>query len=140
MSFKFADFLSCILIVVFAFFMFHSIFNEGFLVSLDNPIHLAESYSFVESLKENKWVSGWSMDAYVGYPLQLFPRYQIGLWLVAILNLVFSVEFAYKIVLFLSYLFPALAIFFVCKKLFSSTFSALLPSLLFLLIRRDVVV
>jgi len=101
MSFRFADFLSCILIVAFAFFMFHPIFADGFLVSLDNPIHLAESYSFVENLKENKWVSGWSMDAYVGYPLQLFPRYQVGLWLVAILNLVFSVEFAYKIVLLL---------------------------------------
>ncbi|MEM4267137.1 MAG: 6-pyruvoyl-tetrahydropterin synthase-related protein, partial [Candidatus Nanoarchaeia archaeon] len=136
------SFVPYLFILLFGMLVFYPIFDSGFLVSLDNPIHLAESYAFIDNLKETYWVSGWSMDAFVGYPLQLFPRYQLGLWLVAILNLVFSVpvNFAYKIVLFFSYVFPALALFFVTKKFFKSSLAALIPSFLFLLIRRDVVV
>ncbi len=142
MKYRVTRLLPYLAIVLFAFMMAYPIFGSGFMTNLDNPIHLATSYAFIENLKETKWISGWSMDAFIGYPLQLFPRYQLGIWIVAILNLILfiPVELAYKIVLFSSYVFPALVIFFIGRKFFKDTLSALIPSILFLLIRRDVVV
>ncbi len=142
MKYKLTGLLPYLAIVLFAFVMAYPIFGSGFMTNLDNPIHLATSHAFIENLKETKWISGWSMDAFVGYPLQLFPRYQLGVWIVALLNLILFIpaEIGYKVVLFSSYVFPALMIFFIGKKIFKHTSSALIPSILFLLIRRDVVV
>lgn len=131
-----------LVIITFGILMISPIFQEGFLTSIDNPIHVIESYTLIENIKEHRWINGWVMDAFLGYPLQQFPRYQIGIWLVAILNMLLSIplEVAYKIILTLSYIFPAAALFFAAKKIFKNNITALIPAILFLVIRRDVIV
>jgi len=126
-------------IVLFGLVMFYPIFRPGALVGLDSPLHLAQSYAFVENLKDHHWVFGWSDGGFAGYPLQLFPRYQLTQWLVAFVSLFgVSVELSFKLVLFFSYVFAASSLYFILSNRFSK-FPSFLFSIFFLVLRRDVV-
>jgi hypothetical protein len=124
----------CILILVgVVLILLHRIFMPGFLVYRDNPAHMAEAYSYVESLRRGgSFLDGWSMSHSAGYPLLLYyPKTMF--WLIAgchfLLSL--SVDISYKLVVFLSILLPVVGIFFLIRK-DGMFLPSLLCSLLFL--------
>lgn len=129
-----------LLIILIGLLMFFPIFKPGALVSGDSPVHLAQSYAFISTLENHHWFSGMSNDAFAGYPIQLYPKYQLSQWFIAFFNLVFDipVELSFKLVLLFSYVFVACMLYLLLSRRFGRS-SAFLLSALFLLLRRDVV-
>ena len=130
-----------LIICLVALLVIYPIFRPGFLVAMDNPEHMLESYLMVDMLKETKWVNGWSMSAFAGFPLGAYPKYQIGILSVAFLNLLFNIpiEIAYKLILYASYAFAACSLYFLISRRFGRL-PAIVSAIFFLLIRRDVIV
>lgn len=88
------------------------LFERGPLISGDNPSHLAEIYALQDTvLKQQGWWTGWFEGDFAGYPLLAY-QYPLGKWLVVLLALSPGVDIplAYKLLLFFSWLFPALAL------------------------------
>ncbi len=129
-----------IFLMLFGLLMFYPIFKLGSPVAGDTPIHLAQSYAFISTLENHRWVSGMSNDAFAGYPIQLYPKYQLNQWFIALVHFVFgiSVELSFKIVLLFSYVFVACMLYLLLSYRFSKIF-AFIFSLLFMMLRRDVV-
>lgn len=88
------------------------LFERGALISGDNPSHLAEIHALQDTvLKQQGWWTGWFEGDFAGYPLLAY-QYPLGKWLVLLLSLSPGVDIplAYKLLLFFSWLFPALAL------------------------------
>jgi len=89
-----------------------AMWGNGFLTVLDNPLHLAHLHSWLSGPVLNQsWFFGWSLDHYCGYasPQAYNP---LGTYLVGLFYLLFKLPVAagYKVMVFLSYVFPALAL------------------------------
>ncbi len=127
------NFLLVFLLAAAVLILLYPIFSPGFLVYRDNPVHLAEAYSYVENIRHGgSLLEGWSLDNNAGYPLLLYyPK--TGFWLIAAFHFLFSVsvELAYKLIVFLSILLPVIGIFVLLRK-DCTTLPAFFCSLLFL--------
>lgn len=104
-------------ILLASFLILSPIFRPGFLVYLDNAVHITAIHFVREHMiPEFHWITGWSQrDA--GYPL-LLEAHQFGFWGIAFLNMIsgLSIEFLYKIALVISLSFPACALYFLLKS------------------------
>ena len=79
--------------------MFYPIFTGGYMVYLDNPVHHYETEFLAKQLLPvHRWINGWSMQAFLGYPILLYQP-QLGNWLTIILSKIFSLSLltCYKI-------------------------------------------
>src|SRR3990172_10392617 len=115
--------LSCIL-------LFLPLFEEGFPVLLDNPVHLSETLYLIENLlPEYHSINGWCLADFAGFPILLY-HYIFGKLLIAGMNIFFGIQVitAYKLMMLVSLIFPACTLFFlfskICGKL-TGFFSAL---------------
>jgi len=88
------------------------LFLPGTLLSGDNVTHLAEIQALYQKiLPEQSWWSGWYEGDFAGYPLLVY-QYPLGKWMVALAAMIPGIEivWAYKIILFFSWLLPVLVI------------------------------
>ena len=127
------NFKNIFLIALVGLLMFFPVFRQGFMVFTDNPTHLAESYFFTEHLiPEQHWINGWCPWDFAGFPFQN-DRYQTGLWILGLLNLIgIPINFAYKLLILASYIFPAITLYVLLKRKFNKNV-ALISSILFLI-------
>ncbi|MCL5035692.1 MAG: hypothetical protein M1269_01110 [Chloroflexi bacterium] len=101
-----------LLTLISAILMSWAMWGKGFLSTLDNPLHLAHAFSWLSGpVLKQSWFFGWSLDHYCGYasPQAYNP---LGVYIIGLLNLALRipVDLAYKIMVFISYIFPALAL------------------------------
>ncbi len=101
-----------VLILAAGLLLSRGLFQPGVLLSGDNAVHQAEISALGEIiLAEQSWWSGWYEGDFAGYPLLVY-QYPLGKWLVVGLGFLpgISLNNAYKLVLFLSWLFPVLVV------------------------------
>ena len=128
-----------LLIVLFSLLMFYKIFKPGFLIYLDNPYHLSEFKFYISEIVQGTgWIYGWFPHDFAGFPLaSLYP--QIGFWLITLMNLILNIDLilSYKILVYLSYLLPSIFLYILLRKYHKT--GALLFTLLYMVLYRDVV-
>lgn len=112
---------SILILVVTGVLLVYPIFKEGYLVAQDNPPHLAEAYFLIEELIPQGKLFGWSNIESAGFPIFIF-NYPVGVWIVAILHLLLklSVVTAYKLMVIISYIVPAIILYLILKRLVDS--------------------
>ena len=107
-----AEIIAWVLILAAGLLLSRGLFQPGILLSGDNAVHQAEISALSEIiLAEQFWWSGWYEGDFAGYPLLVY-QYPLGKWLVVCLGFLpgISLSNAYKLVLFLSWLFPVLVV------------------------------
>ncbi len=107
-----AEIMAWVLILAAGLVISRGLFQPGVLLSGDNAVHQAEISALREIiLPEQSWWSGWYEGDFAGYPLLVY-QYPLGKWLVVCLGFLpgISLSNAYKLVLFLSWLFPVLVV------------------------------
>jgi len=128
--------LMSIIIILFGILLFRNIFNPGLLTEADNPVHLVEAeYMKSTLIPEYNWINGWYPNVFMGIPIQLY-SHQLGIWLVVLLSYTgLSMVASYKIIILLSFILPALLLFYLLKKKFG-LIAAFIPAFFFLFQRE----
>jgi|WetSurMetagenome_2_1015567.scaffolds.fasta_scaffold48079_2 uncharacterized membrane protein len=109
------------------------IFNPGFLVNSDNPVHQAEVHYLIEDLlPQHHWFTGWCNYDFAGFPIFLY-SYNLGYWIIAILTIFLgiNIETAYKLVVYISYIFPVISLYILIERRFGYKI-AFISSMMFL--------
>ncbi|OGL39315.1 MAG: hypothetical protein A3C43_11930 [Candidatus Schekmanbacteria bacterium RIFCSPHIGHO2_02_FULL_38_11] len=119
-----------VIIIFSAIILFRPLFEKGFPVLVDNPVHLAETLYLIENLlPKYHWINGWCPADFAGFPILLY-HYILGKLLIAGMNIFLGIQVitAYKLMMLVSIIFPACTLFLlfskICGKL-PATFSAL---------------
>src|SRR3989339_309047 len=116
-----------IIIILFGILLFRNIFNPGLLTEAE--------YMKSTLIPEYNWINGWYPNVFMGIPIQLY-SHQLGIWLVVLLSYTgLSMVASYKIIILLSFILPALLLFYLLKKKFG-LIAAFIPAFFFLFQRE----
>ena len=118
-------------LVVTGILLVYPIFKDGYLIAQDNPPHLAEAYFLIEELIPQGKLYGWSNIESAGFPIFIF-NYPVGVWIVAIIHFLsnISVINAYKLMVLISYIVPAILVYFLLKRFVDSKIALVVAILL----------
>lgn len=114
------DVMNSFFIAVSSLIIVGGIFRPGILIMADHPMHFMEVFYLVNKLIPSyHWVDGWCMAPPPGHPMLLYV-YQLGGWIVAMLNMLLKVDLnlAYKISMYISAAFPPIALYIFLKSRF----------------------
>ena len=82
---KYKKVLCYALIFLVGLIIYQDIFDPGFLVKSDNPVHMVEAQYLADVIiPEQQWINAWHPFELAGNPIQMY-SYQLGVWLVVFL-------------------------------------------------------
>jgi len=106
-------------LLLIAFIYMGPIFGEGAFIAGDHPFYLAMAHAVNENLWSHQGLIGWSPSDFAGFPLfSPFLPAPIGFLVILLLNSMTSIPIPllYKLLVFLSFVFPAMALWIVFSK------------------------
>src|SRR5574341_1255462 len=121
-------------ILLFGFIVFAKLFRPGLVAFEDNPPHFIEAWSLTNYIiPNNLGFSAWVNYDFAGFPIFMYHPYPLGFYIIYILQLIpgVSLSLAYKLIMYLSYVLPAICLFLVMKRKVSVDL-ALIPATLWL--------
>ncbi len=111
-------------LILFAILIFKPLFGEGYLIRSDNPPHYMEAHYLKYNLLSNLNLHGWYPYALAGIPVHIYTPI-LGYWILILLSSLpgISLNFAYKLIVLLSFVLPSIALYFLLTKFLPKFYS-----------------
>lgn len=128
------NFIVVFMILIIGFIVFVKLFRPGLPAFEDNPPHFIEAWSLTNYIiPNNLGFSAWVNYDFAGFPIFMYHPYPLGFYIIYILQLIpgISLELAYKLIMYLSYVLPAICLYFVMRSKVGVDY-ALIPAALWM--------